>query len=136
MRLERLTADHYRQLDHLPIMLSELDVNAFNEAPYCHAIVDDNGDVLACGGVIQYWPGRGESWAIFNPRTKANALKVVRLMRDHLDTLPFRRIEATVICGFARGRRFAELLGFELEKECVRKYLPDGSDCDLFARVK
>lgn len=98
-----------------------------------------NGYVAVCGGINPYWDGRGQLWTIFSERTKDNFVPTYRAIKKWLDLLienSYRRIELSIDCDFPPGRRRAELLGFKLECELARKYLPTGKDCSLYSMVR
>lgn len=94
------------------------------------------GKVLVCGGIDEIWENRGIVWTIFNEETKQNFLPVFRAFKKFLAASKFRRIEISVPYGFEQGARRARLLGFKLECECARAYLPDGTDCAIYSLVK
>lgn len=95
-----------------------------------------NGEVMVCGGIAHLWAGRGELWSIFSETSKINFLPTFRGIQKFLDNVPYARIETAIPCDFAIGHRRARLLGFELECERARHYLPNGNDCSLYARIK
>lgn len=97
------------------------------------------GKIMVCGGITKYWEGRGQVWSVFSEMSKYNFTPVYRGMKtwlkDMLDN-HFVRIEMSVACDLATAKRRAELLGFEVEVERARKYLPTGEDCTLYAMVR
>lgn len=95
-----------------------------------------DGVPLICGGVTQYWEGRGQVWTIFNENCKANFLPVFRVIRRFLAEQPCRRLEMCVPVDLEKGHRRARMLGFKLECPLAPKYLPDGSDCSLYSLVR
>lgn len=94
------------------------------------------GEVMVCGGVTHLWSGRGQLWSIFSERCKTNFLPTFRGIQKFLDHVPYKRIEMSIPCDFEIGKRRARLLGFELECERARFYLPNGKDCSLYVRIK
>jgi len=93
-----------------------------------------NNKVLACGGVAEYWPGRGEAWAIMNPDCGRDMVRIHRISQRLLDAVPFQRVEAVVDLEFKSGHKWVEMLGFQQET-VLRKYRPDGGDAILYARI-
>ena len=79
--------------------------------------VNEKGEIVACMGVREYWPDRGEGWAVFHPELAGGSTFVAlhRAMKKCVDSIDYRRLEATVDVSFKRGLRWAELLGFEKE---------------------
>lgn len=95
--------------------------------------------VLAIGGITPYWPGRGHVWSLFSLEAKKNFVPLYRAMNgwinEMLDT-KYRRIELSVDYGFKKGMRRAQMMGFKLECEHAKGYLPDGGDVSVFSRVR
>lgn len=99
--------------------------------------VQMDGVPVACGGVAEYWPGRGEAWAIVDgPVCKANFVAFHRTIKRFIESNPTTRIEASVASDFSTGRRWVELLGFKLEADRLQSYLPNGKDGALYSRVR
>jgi hypothetical protein len=94
------------------------------------------GEIMVCGGIVHLWEGRGQLLSIFSEACGRNFLPTFRGIQKFLDNSPYRRIEISVPCEFELGHRRARMLGFELECERARLYLPNGKDCALYARVK
>jgi hypothetical protein len=97
-----------------------------------------DGQVLLVGGVLPLWEGRGIVWCMFNEESRNFGVTVFRHLRRYVDLKlkTFRRIEVCVPYDFDHGKRRVEMLGFKLECAHARKYLPDGSDCALYAMVR
>ena len=93
-------------------------------------------ELMLCGGAIAYWQNRAQLWTIFSENSKKNFLPVFRAIKRVLDYLPFNRIDLCIDYGFRLGCRRAEMLGFQLECLCARKYLPDGRDATLYSLVR
>ena len=102
-----------------------------------YAYTGIEGDrILFCAGVVEYWPERGEAWAIFGQNQRKDFLKIHNAVKRFLNICPLKRIEATVDFDFEAGHRWVELLGFKLEAERMRSYRMDGGDASLYARVQ
>ena len=95
-----------------------------------------NGEVLVCGGITKTWPDRGFLWCIFSETSKRNFMPLFRGLTKFLEEQPFRRVEMAVPYDFAIGHRRAKMFGFEVECQRARKFLPDGTDCTLYVRLK
>jgi len=95
-----------------------------------------NGGIVACAGIVQYWGGRGEAWAIINKLSKRQFLVLHRVVKNYLDQAPFHRVEATVFKAFENGHRWMKTLGFTLEAETLKAYSENKQDYSLYARVK
>ena len=90
--------------------------------------------VLACAGLIPWWEGRAEAWALLAGGLKRDFVSIHRATLAYLNTCGFRRVEATVDADFAKAVRWMEMLGFTYEGP-LAKYTPDGRDCLRFARI-
>lgn len=141
IQVERFKAEHaevltklekyaYLRPHYTPEHLADL---ACDENTYT-GLVD--GQPVFIGGVRQYWPGRGEAWALVHPECAKHPIKLHKVVKRFFDLCTVRRIEASVEVDFAIGRRWVEALGFKLEAERLEAYLPNGKDCALYARVK
>lgn len=96
------------------------------------------GEPMVSGGVIKLWEGRACVWTIFNERSKECFVPVFRGIKSFLKLQlnTYRRLEIAVPVDFEIGHRRAILLGFKLECPLAEKYLPDGTDCSLYAMVR
>lgn len=95
-----------------------------------------NGEVMFCGGMTDYWKNRGIVWIVFNDKSKNCFVPVFRAIKNWCENHPNERIEMTVPVDDRRMQRRARMLGFELEAPLMRKFLPRGEDCMLYALVK
>ncbi len=91
---------------------------------------------IACVGIVQYWTGRGEVWAVIDRESGASFISLVRALEKLLSKSECTRIEATVIKQFVNGHRLAKILGFDMEASTMKKYGVTGLDYSLYARVK
>lgn len=97
-------------------------------------MLDDN--IAGCAGVLPMWQGRGVAWAYISRFAERNHfISVHKSVSRFLEACYLQRIEMTVDCDFPQGHRWAEMLGFTKEAECMKAYRPDGGDCSLYARV-
>ncbi len=94
------------------------------------------GEPICCIGIREYWPGRGEAWAMFSQSAGPHMLQIHREALRYFQDCPIRRIEAAVEVGFEKGHRWVKALGFELEARLLRKFLPNGEDAVLYAKVR
>lgn len=91
--------------------------------------------VVMAAGIAPVWRGRGLAWLTHDGAEWRHWLAASRWARHWFAILPFRRIEATVLCDFAPGCRWAEFLGFAREGR-MRAFGEDGADFWLYARVR
>lgn len=92
--------------------------------------------VIAVAGVLDYWPGRGEMWAIFNKPTPLEFFQIHRAAKRFIECLPHKRLEATVECDFKAGHRWIQQLGFHLEAEKLKFYGIGGVHMSMYAKIK
>ncbi len=94
------------------------------------------GEIMVCGGIVHQWAGRGQLWSVFSADSKKNFISTFRGIQNFLNSAPYDRIEMAVPVHIEVGHRRAKMLGFEVECRRAKRYLPDGTDCVLYARVR
>jgi hypothetical protein len=95
------------------------------------------GEVVCCYGVVFHHANRAEAWCVVHKGLpRAATIGIIRHIRKAISVLACPRLEATVMCKFKEGHRFVRGLGFVLECERMRKYLPNGEDASLYVRVE
>ena len=99
-----------------------------------------DGYFIACGGLVPHWSGRAEAWALISANAaQRDLVAAARLCRDWLDKRQrnpvFRRVECYVQRDAPWRRSFMRALGFEPEG-CLRGWGPDGSDFNVYARIR
>lgn len=141
MDIVEFKAEHLSQMDlqdgqsYLSDLLSHEQAKAIEHTEWAFTGVC-NGRVMACGGILPVWPGRGMTWAYLSDKAKASAfVQVHRAAKAIVDNCFLHRLEATVDVDFEPGHRWVKLLGFDLEAPVLKNYRPDGGDCSLYARV-
>lgn len=101
------------------------------------AIVD--GEIVGVGGVVVYWTGVGEAWIILSNKAKEFKVEIImcinRIMEQMIFENRLRRLQVTVRTDFPQAKKLVEALGFECEG-LMKKYLPDGTDCWIYALVR
>lgn len=99
-----------------------------------YSLVDGDA-VFATAGLIPQWENRAHAWALISAEVGPHMYLLHKAVLRTFTLHNFKRIETAVDCNFKQGHRWMELLGFEREG-CMRKYTPDGRDCDLYARIQ
>lgn len=94
----------------------------------------EDGRPLICAGVLPYWPGRGEAWAMVGMDAGPKMLSIHKAVKRFFEVAPFERIEAHVARDFAAGHQWVRMLGFEFEG-VKPKYFPDGGTALGYAKV-
>lgn len=99
-----------------------------------------NGEIACVGGTVILWPGVGEMWMILTANCKdltsgtEIALKIRHEMKVLMAENNLWRIQASVRTDFPLAERLTQALGF-IKEGVMKKYLPDGTDAYLYARV-
>lgn len=99
-----------------------------------YSLVD--GDVvIASAGIIPQWENRALAWALISATAGKHFVVIHKAIRRFFVLHNYKRIETAVDCSFEQGHRWMKMLGFEREGR-MRAFMPDGRDCDLYARVQ
>jgi len=141
IEIVKFIPQHWHDIDeqeataYLNSYLTDAHVERAADSPYAWTAF--SGDhIVGCAGVVEYWSGRGEAWALLAKDCRKEFVHIHRAVKRFFDICPITRIEAIVDLSFPQASRWAEMLGFELEAPVMRKYSPDGKDYALYARVK
>lgn len=94
------------------------------------------GEIIGCAGLILCHEQRAIAWALLSDQAAKHVAAVHRAVRRFLDQQELARIEAHVDCDFPAARRWVVALGFTLELERMRRFLPDGRDASMWVRLK
>lgn len=133
--------EHFKALDedaqtaYLNSYFTEAHQTALENQPYSYTLMAGE-KIIACAGVMEYWPGRAEAWVIFNQNCRKEFMAAHTIFKRFIRVCPIRRIEAAVEVSFKNGHRWMRTLGFTKEAECMEAYLPGGGDCALYARIR
>lgn len=95
-----------------------------------------NGRPIAVAGVTELWQERALLWSFIGRDAGSHFYAIHRAALRLLASLPYRRIEADTPCEFKAGHRWLRMLGFTMEAERMRAYLPGGGDSSFYARVR
>lgn len=112
------------------------DAVRISRLPCSYSIFSEHGRLLAVGGVIPRWTGRGEGWAVFAPRVREYLPEITQVAKAILGAVEINRVEVAVACDFVKGHEWAKKLGFKLEAEKLEAYDSLGNDCAIYARIR
>ena len=116
--------------------MRELAIDRENNGQCVTVWVD--GKIIGCGGIDIMWEGVGEVWLLMSYETDKCPVKAYRLIRNGMNKLindnNLKRCQGWCRVDFAKGHTLFRHLGFETEG-IARKYLPDGTDAILYARI-
>lgn len=135
-------ADHLARLDvqdnqrDLMRLVTDEQAEALVNEGWSHSCVEGNR-VYGCAGIIPLWPGRALAWSYLSLHaTGSKFLAVHRAVQRRLNECYIKRIEMTVSYDHEEAHRWARMLGFVMEAPHMEAYLPDGTACSLYARVR
>ena len=93
------------------------------------------GEIIGCAGLIICHERRAIAWALLSGKASRHFKHVHRAVHNFLRDQDISRIEAHIDCDFPGARRWVEALGFSLEIERMRGFLPDGRDASMWVRL-
>jgi hypothetical protein len=131
--LDELTLQDSQSIFEPSLVNSGYGLSLQTAGPAYSAVIDDK--VIACLGIIPQWENRAIAWGLISGDAGKYFIGVHKAVKRFLDLQDYARIETSVSCNFDQGHRWAQMLGFEREG-MMRKYTPDGRDCDLYARIR
>ena len=114
--------------------ITEDHLEALENSQYAFTGITDR--VIACAGVLEYWSGRGEAWALLSKSSGREFIYIHNAVKRFLDVCPLQRIEATVDENFSKGHQWIKLLGFIQESIPMKHYYPNGGSAILYSRIK
>lgn len=139
IKVERFKPDHLYQIKEHVVRRS-IQENAkqsalirISDAPFSFTI-KYNDKIVFCGGVHEYYPGRGEAWAVVHKDCRRVFLAIHRVVKRFLLACTVRRVEAVVDCSFKEGHRWASMLGFQLETKRMKEFGTSGEDCSMYVK--
>lgn len=90
-------------------------------------------DLIACAGVVTFWPGRAQVWAMMSWRVPQYALAVHRHVKRYIERHPVTRLECIIDPRFPVSGTWAERLGFRFESR-MKQYGYHGQDMDMYVK--
>lgn len=112
----------------------EVDPWEIARQPHSYTIETQDGEVVACAGVMEYFSGYGSAWIMMSSLARKHMMALIGIVRRFLFLSHFRRIEATVDTRHPNGHRLVRLLGFC--RDCVLKGYTRDADFVLYSIVK
>lgn len=97
-----------------------------------------DGKIVGCGGIDIMWPGVGEVWMFLSYEADKQTVRAFRVIKKGIRKLiednDLQRCQAWCGKDFTQGHTLFRHLGFKPEG-IAEKYLPDGTDAILYARI-
>lgn len=95
------------------------------------------GRAIACGGIIEVWPGRAYLWGLLSVHAAPHMLALTRIARMGIAACHSPRIEMATDAADLAACRWPRLLGMEQETVLpLLSYLPGGRSAHLFSRIR
>jgi len=91
-------------------------------------------DVVACAGIVEFWPGRAQVWSLLSDQMPRYRKTVHRAVKTFLDGYRVRRLECVIDPRSETALRWAQHLGFQVEY-LMRGYTPNGDDQLMCVRM-
>jgi hypothetical protein len=142
MRVEPFEPEHFASLQVQPhqsdwkLRLAEGDWGSLCAPPHrAWTALAEDGRTLACAGFVDLGGGRARVWALIGGDLGRAMTGLTRAVKQALDGAGYRRVDAEIAANFPPARRWAGMLGFQFEG-VMHAYCDDGSDAELWARVK
>lgn len=138
----RFKAEHYHLIEqqeseaYLRGYITPETLAAVERSRWAYTGVSHTGKIVVCAGIVEHWQGRGTTWAVLAKECRREFLAIHNAIKSFLADCPLRRIEAHVDVNFKAAHRWAKALGFELEAPLLKKFLVNGEDVSLYARVR
>lgn len=90
--------------------------------------------VVACAGIMEFWPGRAQAWALLSEEFPSYIKDIHRAVRAFLETYTVARLECVVDPQYPETLRWAEHLGFTHETS-MPNYTPQGETRLMYVRL-
>lgn len=127
---------HFDSLTFLNFPNPKLIAENLTKGPAFTAFND--GEIVACGGIMPFWKEVGEAWVITSPLVSQYPLffakTVWRKLRDLIKSMNLERVQTMVDAENIISQRWVERMNFKNEG-LMRKYL-GGRDYIRYALIK
>ncbi len=143
-KVERFDPKHFAEarpiVEHQQMMgMVNCDHTAETFAKFPSATLrSDEGEIIACGGIVILWKGVGEAWGLTTKLVEDYRILYYKTTKTMIEgfakALKLHRVQATVPVGHEPAARFIIKLGFAREG-LLKKFGPDGSDFIMFGRL-
>lgn len=129
----------YKPEDYLAISRRKLDMMTYLNFPDPVAISQNlgkgpaftgtsNGDIIACAGVLIFWKGVGEGWAVTSPLVEKYKLTFAKVIHEKLTEIiknySLERVQTVVDAEHKISQEWLKRMGFGNETpDGMRKYI-------------
>lgn len=94
------------------------------------------GHPVACGGAIEFHPGRAEIWGLLSDECAPFMRQMTRAILGWIGQCTYARLEINVATDFAAGHRWATMLGFQVEGPEKLAFSPSGGGAIPYVRLR
>ena len=113
------------------------DILARMEYFESYSFIDDDGEPMACAGIIPIWGNRAWVWSVLSEHAGKNMLRITRALNELLSMTPFNFIEVYVMSDHEEGLRWVSLLGFDVKMlGGVKGWMNDENMYDVYVRIQ
>lgn len=92
-------------------------------------------DVIACAGIVEFWTGRAMVWSLLSAEMPRYKKSIHAAVYRFLKGYRVRRLECVVDPRHEAAKRWAERLGFHVER-LMPLYTPNGEDQLMYVRLE
>lgn len=104
-----------------------------------YSVIDEEGKLVAVGGVDMLWDGVGEMWSLFGARSVSVKIALHKMVRTQIRLLiaelALYRLQAVVLATDPVAVRYIETLGF-VREALLKAYFPYRQDGIMYARLQ
>lgn len=120
----------------------EQEIVAVDMTPdYCQALASGGPafsawvgpDLIAAAGVLHFWPGRAQVWAMMSWMLPQYGGLIHRHVKRYIQRHPVARLECVIDPRFPKSEDWAKRLGFRYEST-MRAYGLHGQDMDMYVK--
>ena len=137
MKIIDFEPEHILQItpqSHQAFMKLTLEYGKYLATGNCFTGIHD-GKVVAIGGILTVYPGRGFLHMIVADGMPHQWIKLYRAARRLIDAVSEEYVRLETMSNFEEANRWLELLGFEFEG-VLRRVMPDGTDARSYSIVR
>lgn len=92
-------------------------------------------DVIACAGIVEFWPGRSQVWSLLSWQMPQYRKSIHKAVKGFLEGYVVKRLECVVDPRHEAAQRWAKRLGFEVES-VMPSYTPNGDEQLMYVRLQ
>ena len=122
-------------LDSLPTDYLGVDGSGLETGGPAFTAIED-GQVIACAGLVEQWRGRAVAWLITGPQTGRHLVAITKAAVRFFNSHPeYRRIEGYVVEGNHVSAQWHVLMGFKIEG-FMEAFTPEGRGAFMFGWIR